>query len=64
MTKVIDCRKCANCDIKNDRCKIYGSDPKAAVEACAAKHFGAYRPNWRPKTYSEVQSEVQHGEMD
>lgn len=45
----IDCNKCANCDKENDRCKIYGRDPKAAVETCASKYFGAYRPNWRPK---------------
>lgn len=43
--KTIDCRICKNCDMEKDRCKVYGSDPKAAVEACAAKHFGAYRPN-------------------
>lgn len=43
--KVIDCRKCANCDMENDRCKLYGSDPKKAVETCASKNFGGYRPN-------------------
>ena len=45
MEKIIDCRKCSNCDIKNDCCKIYGSDPEKAVAECASKNFGAYRPN-------------------
>ena len=45
MEKIIDCRKCGNCDTENDRCKIYGSDPVKAVAECASKNFGAYRPN-------------------
>ena len=43
--KVIDCNKCTNCDKEHDRCKLYGSDPKKAVEMCASKNFGGYRPN-------------------
>lgn len=53
--KVIDCRKCANCDMGNDRCKLYGSDPKKAVETCASKNFGGYRPNCGVKMDLEVQ---------
>ena len=57
MAKVIECLKCANCDVENDRCKIFGSDPKAAVEACASKHFGAYRPNCGAMMDEEVRDD-------
>ena len=55
MEKVIDCRKCGNCDMENARCKIYGSDPVKAVSECASKNFGAYRPNCGAKMDAEVQ---------
>ena len=42
---MVDCRKCGNCDMENDRCRLYGSDPAEAVRACASKNFGAYRPD-------------------
>lgn len=38
----IDCRKCENCDMQNDRCAIYGNDPEKAVKACAANQFKHY----------------------
>lgn len=38
----IDCRKCGNCDIENDCCKVYGADPAKAVAACAADGFSAH----------------------
>lgn len=55
MEKIIDCRKCSNCDMENDRCKVYGSDPVKAVAECASKHFGAYRPNYGAKMDAEVE---------
>ena len=55
MEKAIDCRKCGNCDMENDCCKIYGSDPKKAVSECASKNFGAYRPNCCAKMDEEVE---------
>lgn len=39
----VDCLKCKNCDLENDRCKLYGSDPKKAAERCAASYFRGYR---------------------
>jgi hypothetical protein len=39
----VDCLKCKNCDLENDRCKLYGSDPKKAAERCAANYFRGYR---------------------
>jgi hypothetical protein len=53
--KVIECIKCANCDLENDCCKVYGSDPKKAVAECASKSFGAYLPNDKRKIDVEVQ---------
>ena len=41
----IDCRKCGNCDAGADCCKIYGSNPKIAVEKCADNGFKDYGPN-------------------
>lgn len=52
MGKVIDCRKCSNCDMVNECCKIYGPDPAKAAIECALKNFGAYRPSER-KTDAE-----------
>lgn len=40
----IDCRNCANLDLKNDRCKLFGPEPVAAVRACAATGFEGYQP--------------------
>ena len=48
--KIIDCRKCGNCDMKNKCCKLYGNDPKIATSTCAQKNFGGYRPNHAAKT--------------
>lgn len=38
----IDCRKCANFDLENDRCKVFGPEPVAAVRACADTGFEFY----------------------
>lgn len=38
----IDCRKCENCDLGNDCCKQYGSDPNVAVQNCASDGFKNY----------------------
>lgn len=58
MEKVIDCRKCGNCDMENGCCKVYGSEPEKAVAECASKSFGAYRPNDKRKMNAEVQDEI------
>ena len=41
----IECKKCINCDIENDCCKLYGSDPNEAVVKCASDAFRGYIPN-------------------
>lgn len=38
----VDCRKCANCDIFNHRCRKYGSNASIAVEKCASDGFKNY----------------------
>lgn len=40
----VDCRICENCDLKNDCCKLYGSDPEKATKSCAEHGFVGYRP--------------------
>ena len=40
----IECRKCGNCDMENDRCKLYGRDPYKAIKKCAADGFRNYCP--------------------
>ena len=35
----IDCRVCANVDMKVDLCKVYGNDPDKAVKNCANDGF-------------------------
>lgn len=42
--KKVDCRICRNCDLKNSRCKLYGSDPEKAASRCAASGFANYKP--------------------
>ena len=39
-TLEIDCRRCIN--VGENRCILYGSDPKKAIEACAADKFKNY----------------------
>ena len=41
----VGCRKCKNCDIENDRCRVFGSDPEKAVRACAKHDFRMYNPD-------------------
>jgi hypothetical protein len=38
----IDCRKCANCDMKS--CAIYGDNADEAVSRCAEDGFKNYDP--------------------
>lgn len=40
----INCRICRNCDLKNSRCKLYGSDPAKAARRCADAGFANYKP--------------------
>lgn len=40
----VNCRICRNCDLKNGRCRIYGSDPQKATSRCAASGFANYKP--------------------
>lgn len=42
--KKVDCRICRNCDLKNGRFKLYGSDPEKAASRCAASGFANYKP--------------------
>lgn len=39
----VDCTKCENCDLENDCCKLYGSDPQEAARRCAARYFRGYK---------------------
>lgn len=41
----VECRKCKNCDLENDRCRVFGSDPVKAVKACAKHDFRMYKPD-------------------
>ena len=38
----IDCRECVNCDLMNNRCRVYGSDPEQATKKCAGDGFNNY----------------------
>lgn len=40
----VDCRICGNCDLKNGRCRLYGSDPETAARKCADSSFANYKP--------------------
>lgn len=44
MIDMVDCRKCANCDLEHDCCKKFGNDPEVAAKMCAERNFGNYQP--------------------
>ncbi len=53
----INCNICTNCDLENDRCRLYGSDPEIATARCAEAEFKGYWPR-EGKSVAEQMDEL------